>query len=94
MDLLSAYIYSGTGGKDFVDCAGPRPLQFTFADGRSQTVTLQDNHDKQFFELKASGVDKVAMQGPDDERAGRCAGGHLRDRVFQKGDGSAPAPSN
>ena len=85
VDLLSTYIYSGTGGKDFVDVRRPATLQFTFPDGSSQTVTLQDIHDKQFFELKALGRRQGGAQGPDDERTGRCPGGHLRDRVLQEG---------
>ena len=49
----------------------PATLQFTFRTARRQTVTLQDIHDKQFFELKASGVDKVVIKvlttnGPAD----------------------------
>jgi hypothetical protein len=56
--------------QDSSTCAAPT-LQFTFPDGSSQTVTLQDIHDKQFFELKASGVDKVVLKvlttnGPAD----------------------------
>ena len=94
VDLLSTYIYSGTGGKDFVDVRRPATLQFTFPDGSSQTVTLQDIHDKQFFELKASGVDKVVLKvlttnGPADAPVAIS-----EIEFFKKGDGSAPAPSN
>ena len=52
----------GDAGKDFVDLRRPATLQFTFPDGSSQTVTLQDIHDKQFFELKANGVDTVTSR--------------------------------
>ncbi len=94
VDLLSTYIYSGTAGKDFVDVRRPATLQFTFPDGSSQTVSLQDIHDKQFFELKASGVDKVIVtvlttNGPADAPVAMS-----EIEFFRKGDGSAPAASN
>jgi hypothetical protein len=94
VDLLSTYVYSGTAGDDFVNLRRPATLQFTFPDGSSQTVTLEDIHDKQFFELKASGVDEVTITvltttGPEDAPVAIS-----EIEFFKKGDGSAPAPAN
>lgn len=94
VDLLSTYVYSGTAGDDFVNLRRPATLQFTFPDGTSQTVTLQDIHDKQYFELKASGVDEVTITvltsaGPEDAPVAIS-----EIEFFKKGDGSAPAPAN
>ena len=85
VDLLSTYIYSGTGGKDFVDVRRPATLQFTFPDGSSPD-RHPPGHPRQAV-LRAEGVGRRqgGAEGPDDERAGRCPGGHLRDRVLQEG---------
>jgi hypothetical protein len=94
VDLLSTYVYSGIAGDDFVNLRRPATLRFSFPDGSSQTVTLQDIHDKQFFELKANGVDEVTITvlttlGPDDAPLAIS-----EIEFFKKGDGSAPQPSN
>ncbi len=94
VDLLSLYVYSGIAGDDFVNLRRPATLQFTFPDGSSQTVTLQDVHDKQFFELKANGVDTVTITvpsttGPDDAPVAIS-----EIEFFKKGDGSTPPASN
>ena len=94
VDLLSIYVYSGTAGDDFVNLRRPETLQFTFPDGSSQTLKLEDIHDKQFFELKASGVDEVTITvltttGPEDAPVAIS-----EVEFFKKGDGSAPAPSS
>ena len=49
----------------------PSQLEFSFPDGTTKTVSLDDVHDKQLFELKASGVDEVTIKvlatvGPAD----------------------------
>ena len=87
VDLLSLYVYSGIAGDDFVNLRRPATLQFTFPDGSSQTVTLQDVHDKQFFELKANGVSAVTITvpsttGPDDAPVAIS-----EIEFFKKGDG-------
>ncbi len=94
VDLLSVYVYSGASGDDYVKLRRPASLQFTFGDGSSTTVQLEDKHDKQFFELKASGVDKVTIQvlttyGPADAPVALS-----EIELFRKGDGSTPKPGS
>jgi hypothetical protein len=91
VDLLSTYVYSGTAGDDFTNLRRPKTLQFTFPDGSSQSVTLQDIHDKQFFELKKDGIDKVIVTvtsttGPEDAPMAIS-----EIEFFRKGDGSTPS---
>ena len=85
VDLLSMYIYSGIAGDDFVNLRRPATLQFTFPDGSSQTVTLQDVHDKQFFELKANGVDTVTITVPKTTGPDNAPVAISGDRVLQEG---------
>jgi hypothetical protein len=71
VDLLSVYVHNGVAGKDYVNFRRPSQLQFSFPDGTSKVIDLQDVHDKQLFELKASGVDEVTIKvlatvGPAD----------------------------
>jgi hypothetical protein len=71
VDLLSVYVHNGVAGKDFVNFRRPTQLQFSFPDGTTTTVDLQDVHDKQLFELKDSGTDQVTIKvlataGPAD----------------------------
>jgi hypothetical protein len=90
VDLLSVYVFSGAAGNDFVKLRRPASLQFTFGDGSSTTVALEDKHDKQFFELKAPGVDTVTIKvlttfGPADAPVSLS-----EIELFRKGDGSTP----
>jgi hypothetical protein len=90
VDLLSIYVYSGTAGDDFTSLRRPATLQFTFADGSSQTVTLQDIHDKQFFELKAGGVDEVTVTVASTTGPADAPVAISEIEFFRKGDGSTP----
>jgi len=62
IDLLSVYVHNGVAGKDFVNFRRPSQLQFSFPDGTTKVVDLQDVHDKQLFEMKASGIDTVTIK--------------------------------
>ena len=62
VELLSVIVHSGSADKDFVDLRRPAKLEFVFPDGGSTTVTLEDVHTPQTFELRASGVDKVTIR--------------------------------
>ena len=94
VDLLSMYVYSGIAGDEFVNLRRPATLEFTFPDGSTQTVALQDIHDKQFFELKENGVDTVTITVPTTTGPGNAPVAISEIEFFRKGDGSAPPASN
>jgi hypothetical protein len=93
VDVLSVYVHSGVAGEPFVDFRRPETIEFSFPDGTSKTVTLQDVHDPQLFELKASGVDEVTIKvlstvGPADAPMAIS-----EIEFFKKGSALAPQPS-
>jgi hypothetical protein len=93
VDLLSVYVYSGASGDDYLKLRRPSSLQFTFGDGSTTTVPLEDKHDKQFFELKASNVDKVTIKVLSTYGPAGAPVALSEIELFKKGDGTTPSGS-
>jgi hypothetical protein len=56
----------------FVDLRRPEVLTFVFEDGTSQSITLQDDHKPQTFDLPHKDVETLIVRitstyGPDDK---------------------------
>jgi hypothetical protein len=69
VDLGAVILHIGSADA-FVDTRRPAELTFTFPDGSSKTIKLEDIHDGQTFDLSASKVDSVvisvtATNGPE-----------------------------
>jgi hypothetical protein len=69
VDLRDVIVYPGNSAT-FVDLRRPSKLEFTFPDGTTKTIDLEDVKDKQTFELSADKVGSViirvvAMKGPE-----------------------------
>jgi hypothetical protein len=69
-DLSNVIVTSGAA-KDFTSLRRPEQIQFVFDDGTSQTIRLEDDHDPQTFDLKATKIKSVIVNvistyGPDD----------------------------
>jgi hypothetical protein len=68
-DLSNVIVTSGAA-KDFTSLRRPEQIQFVFDDGTSTTIKLEDDHDPQTFELKATKIKSVVVNiistfGPD-----------------------------
>jgi hypothetical protein len=61
LDLGAVYLHIGNADA-FVDTRRPAALLLTFSDGSTTTITLEDVHDPQQFDLGASGVDSVVIE--------------------------------
>jgi hypothetical protein len=61
IDLGAIYIHNGTE-TDFVALRRPATLQFVFPDGKTSDITLVDDHEKQQFNIEASGVKQVEIR--------------------------------
>jgi hypothetical protein len=69
VDLGAVILHIGSA-KAFVDTRRPAELTFTFSDGSTQKITLEDVPDSQTFDMSASKVDSViititATNGPE-----------------------------
>jgi hypothetical protein len=67
---LGATIIRIGNGDAFVDMRRPATLELDYSDGTTATLTLEDTHDPQTFDLGASGVDSMTIKvtstnGPD-----------------------------
>jgi hypothetical protein len=58
-------VYLHIGNADaFVDLRRPATLEFAYPDGSTATISLEDVHKPQQFDLGASGVDSVEIRIP------------------------------
>ena len=60
IDLAAIFVHNGTA-TDFVGTRRPAKLQFVFPDGKTADITLVDNHDKQQFNIEASGIKQLEI---------------------------------
>jgi hypothetical protein len=61
LDLGAVYLHIGNADA-FVDFRRPATLELTYPDGSTATITLEDLHDPQQFDLSAPGVDSVQIK--------------------------------
>jgi hypothetical protein len=61
LDLGAVYFHIGNADA-FVDFRRPATLELTYPDGSTATITLEDLHDPQQFDLSAPGVDSVQIK--------------------------------
>jgi hypothetical protein len=61
VDLGAVYLHIGNAAA-FVDFRRPATVELAYPNGSTTTITLEDVHDPQQFDLDASGVDGVDIR--------------------------------